>query len=138
MIKLLQVLLPIKGTLLSWLPGFAQIRAALWAFAVSCLLGAGAVAGAWGARLGEPQRIARAAKPLCDAAAAKAKIEGLEKAVAEGELARKFRDDQVQLMSKEIARLEEEQKNAREQGPSRDDIVVPGDSPWLQQKPRRR
>src|SRR5580765_1342723 len=99
MIKLLQVLLPIKGTLLSWLPGYSQIRAALWAFAISCLLGAGAVAGAWGARLGEPARIRAGAKPICDAAAAKAKIDALEFAVAEGELARKRRDDQVLLMS---------------------------------------
>lgn len=133
MIKLLQILLPLKGAVAGFIPGWAQVRAFLWAIAISALLAGGAIAGAWGARLGEPARIAKAAKPLCDAAGAKAKVEALEQAVAEAELARTFRETQVETLAKVVAKLEQEQRDAREKGPGRDDIAVPGDSPWLQQ-----
>lgn len=65
-------------------------------------------------------------------AQSEAKRRGLETAVAEAELARDFRSTQLEILGKVVQQLEQEQADAREKGPGRDDIAVPGDSPWLQ------
>lgn len=140
MTALLQILLPLKGKLLGFIPGFAQLKAFFWGAILIGLLTAGGIAGAAISRRGEPARIAAAAQPLCDAAAHKKELQVLKDAVAQGELARVHQSDQLELQTKIIQAFEKEQLNAEDKSPDLDRVVVPGDSPWLQRtlQPKRR
>jgi len=136
MITLLSWALPTLKFAKSWIPGWSQVRAFLWALAISALFGAGAVAGSWGARRGEPARIEKAARPLCDAWNAKARELQLRKALVQAEAQNTFRGERISTLDKSVKELEDELSKRKDTRPSADSECVPGDSPWLQQSER--
>jgi len=136
MITLLSWALPALNFAKSWIPGWSQVRAFLWAIAISILFGAGAVAGSWGARRGEPARIEKAARPLCDAWNAKARELQLKKALVQQTAQNDFRGQRITELNVIIEGLENEKRSREDHRPSADTECVPGDSPWLQQSQR--
>lgn len=115
------------------IPGWSSLKAiAAGAFSVALVAG-GVAFGVWAHALGDGRRVAEAVKPMCDAAAAKARVAALEKAVAEERAAREERDRANEQLGLQLSRAEADKKELRDATLNADRVCVPADAPWVRQ-----
>lgn len=116
------------------LPSLKAVRGAATGALALALLAGGIAFGVWARGLGEPGRIARAVKPMCDAALARAREAGLEAALAEERKARQANEQISAQLGIEIAQLRQTQKEAFDATAGHDRECIPAGARWLQRK----
>lgn len=115
------------------IPGLSTVKAVIAGALSVALLSGGVAFGVWARALGDGRRVAEAVKPLCDAAAAKARVKALEDAIAAEKAARRDRETEVATLAGELETLKRKQQEAANASQVRDRVCIPADDAWVQQ-----